>query len=203
MLHGKSLLIVSVKPYLNINYYFNGLNELDRETMEAICAFKRASCHTARAYYYPLNFYSTTVHYMVSRVSEFWILMAFQSNYWQCRDVLLRKSELYCEITLLQRKSLSIFFQNKKFFDLPKKKSYYAIHNHDEQQFFWTCLVCTCHLTVWPEPTWIKVKKSWQIPLYQSTYLGGPESASIEIPPFRPQFTKFSKIVLYEVNLVS
>ena len=25
------------------------------------------------------------------------------------------------------------------------------------------------------------------------TYLGGPESASIEIPPFRPHFLKFQK----------
>ena len=35
------------------------------------------------------------------------------------------------------------------------------------------------------------------------TYLGGPESASIEIPPFRPHFIKFSKSVFYQVNLVS
>ena len=33
--------------------------------------------------------------------------------------------------------------------------------------------------------------------------LGGPESASIEIPSFRPHFIKFSKTVFYEVNLVS
>ena len=33
--------------------------------------------------------------------------------------------------------------------------------------------------------------------------IGGPESASIEIPPFRPYFIKFSKTVSYEVNLVS
>ena len=40
---------------------------------------------------------------------------------------------------------------------------------------------------VWPQPIWIKVRSSWQIPpQHQSTYLGGPESASIEIPPFRP-----------------
>ena len=30
-------------------------------------------------------------------------------------------------------------------------------------------------------------------PQHQSTYLGGPESASIEIPPFRPHFIKFQK----------
>ena len=58
--------------------------------------------------------------------------------------------------------------------------------------------------TVWPEPIWIKVKKSWQIPTHhQSTYLGGPESASIEIPPFRHHFIKLSKTVFYEANLVS
>ena len=33
------------------------------------------------------------------------------------------------------------------------------------------------------------------------TYLGGPESASIEIPPFRSHFIKFSKTVSHEVNL--
>ena len=41
--------------------------------------------------------------------------------------------------------------------------------------------------TVWPEPTWIKVSGWWQIPSqHHSTYLRGPESASIEIPPLRP-----------------
>ena len=44
----------------------------------------------------------------------------------------------------------------------------------------------------------------WQIPTqHQSTYLRGPESASIEIPSFRPHFIKFSKTVSYEVNLPS
>ena len=39
-----------------------------------------------------------------------------------------------------------------------------------------------------------KVSGWWQIPpQHQSTYLGGPESASIEIPPFRPYFIKFQK----------
>ena len=37
--------------------------------------------------------------------------------------------------------------------------------------------------------------------LNKSTYPIGPESASIEIPPFRPHFTKCSKTVFYEVNL--
>ena len=58
--------------------------------------------------------------------------------------------------------------------------------------------------TVWPEPIWTKVSGWWQIPpLHQRTYLGGPESASIDIPPFRSHFIKFSKTVFYEVNLVS
>ena len=40
------------------------------------------------------------------------------------------------------------------------------------------------HNTV-PEPIWINVKKFWQILLqHQSTFLGGPESASIENSPF-------------------
>ena len=48
--------------------------------------------------------------------------------------------------------------------------------------------------TVWPQPILKKVRSWWQIPLqHQSTYLGGPESASIEIPPFRPHFIKFQK----------
>ena len=56
----------------------------------------------------------------------------------------------------------------------------------------------------WPEPNCIQVSGWWQIPPQnQSTYLGGPEYLSIEIPPFRPHFIKFSKIVFYEVNLVS
>ena len=33
------------------------------------------------------------------------------------------------------------------------------------------------------------------LPQHQSTYPRGPESVSIEIPPFRPYFIKFSKIV--------
>ena len=37
--------------------------------------------------------------------------------------------------------------------------------------------------TVWPQPIWKKVSTWWQI----------PESASIEIPPFRPHFIKFHK----------
>ena len=42
--------------------------------------------------------------------------------------------------------------------------------------------------TAWPEPIWIKVKKSWQIPLqHQCTYLGGPES------PFQTSLHKFVK----------
>ena len=59
-------------------------------------------------------------------------------------------------------------------------------------------------VTVWPEPIWIKVKKSWLVlPQHQNTYPWGPKSVSIESPPFRPHFIKFSKIVFYEVDLVS
>ena len=52
-----------------------------------------------------------------------------------------------------------------------------------------------CHTcTVWPQPIWKKVRTLWQIPpQHHCTYLGGPESASIEIPPFRPHFIKFQK----------
>ena len=68
-----------------------------------------------------------------------------------------------------------------------------------------SCRLCKyLHSTVWPEPIWIKVNSWWHIILQQqSTYLKGPESASIEIPPFRPHFIKFSKTVSYEVNLTS
>ena len=52
----------------------------------------------------------------------------------------------------------------------------------------------TATITVCPEPIWIKVNCRWQLlPQHQTTYLRGPESASIEIPPFRPHFTS-SKI---------
>ena len=48
--------------------------------------------------------------------------------------------------------------------------------------------------TVWPQPIWKKVRTWWQIlPQHQSTYLGGPESASIKIPLFRPHIIKFQK----------
>ena len=37
-------------------------------------------------------------------------------------------------------------------------------------------------ITVWSEPIWIKVSGWWQIPpQHQSTYLRGPESASIKV----------------------
>ena len=54
--------------------------------------------------------------------------------------------------------------------------------------------------TVWPEPILKKVSGWWQIPpQHQSTYLGGPESASIEIPPFRPfLWCKFPKIKIFK-----
>ena len=53
--------------------------------------------------------------------------------------------------------------------------------------------------TVWSEPICIKVNGWWQIlSQHQSTYLRGPESVSIEIPPFL-----FSKTVSYEVNLTT
>ena len=45
------------------------------------------------------------------------------------------------------------------------------------------------------------ISKQSLLPRYQSTYLRGPESASIKIPPFRLYFIKFSKSVSYEVNL--
>jgi hypothetical protein len=35
------------------------------------------------------------------------------------------------------------------------------------------------------------------------SFLKGPESASMEIPPYSPNFIKFSKTVFYEVNLTS
>ena len=46
--------------------------------------------------------------------------------------------------------------------------------------------------TVWPQPIWKKLELGDK---YHHTYLGGPESASIEIPPFRPfLWSKFPKI---------
>ena len=58
-----------------------------------------------------------------------------------------------------------------------------------------------CAATVWPQPIWKKVRSWWQIPpQHQSTYLGGPESASIEIPPFRPfLWSRFLKIKIFKI----
>ena len=62
--------------------------------------------------------------------------------------------------------------------------------------------ICLClFTTVWPEPILKKVSGWWQIPpQHQSTYLGGPESVSIEIPPFRPfLWCKFPKIKISKI----
>ena len=57
------------------------------------------------------------------------------------------------------------------------------------------------HYTVWLQPNWIKVSDWSQIlPQHQSTYLRGPESASIN-RSIRTQFIRFSKTVSCEVNL--
>ena len=67
---------------------------------------------------------------------------------------------------------------------------------HDGVRTKSTPKILSNYPTVWPEPIWKKVSDWWQIPPeHQSTYLGGPESASIEITPFRPHFVKFSKTV--------
>ena len=47
----------------------------------------------------------------------------------------------------------------------------------------------------------LKKKLGFGDKYHRSSYLGGPESATIEIPPFRPHFIHFSKTVFYEVNL--
>ena len=61
-----------------------------------------------------------------------------------------------------------------------------------------------CPRTVWPdlqpECNCMAGDKYHQASKY---ILKGPESASIEIPSFRPQFIKFSKTVFYEVNFVT
>ena len=49
----------------------------------------------------------------------------------------------------------------------------------------WDFIILSIFLlvTVWPQPIWKKVRSSWQMPpQHQSTYPGGAESASIEIP---------------------
>ena len=81
-------------------------------------------------------------------------------------------------------------------------------YSNNKPRTFLQCILLglpyNCIATVWPEPIWIKVNSSWLLlPQHQSTYLRGPESASIEIPPFRAHFIKFSKTVFYQVNLVS
>ena len=58
--------------------------------------------------------------------------------------------------------------------------------------------------TVSSQPNLKKVSTSQLLlPQHQSTHPKGPESASIEIPPFRSDLIKFSKTVFYEVNFVS
>ena len=56
--------------------------------------------------------------------------------------------------------------------------------------------------TVWPQPILSKVSGWWQIPpQHQRTYLGGPESASIEITPFRPHFIRFQKKFFFGLTI--
>jgi hypothetical protein len=55
--------------------------------------------------------------------------------------------------------------------------------------------------TVWPEPIWIKVPGWWQIPpQHQSTYLEGPESPSMKIPPFQTSLYKISKVNFFRLT---
>ena len=84
------------------------------------------------------------------------------------------------------RRTLCLWIFHEVEFQFPLKQFCYRI--------FSKCL------TVRPEPIWIKVSGLWQIPpQHQSTYLGGPESASIEIPPFRPfLWCKFSKREIFK-----
>ena len=66
------------------------------------------------------------------------------------------------------------------------------------------CSERLCQTTVWQQSIWIKVRTLWQIPpQHQSTYLGGPESASIEIPPFRPHSIKFRKKFFLDKHFLS
>ena len=79
--------------------------------------------------------------------------------------------------------------------------------------FFLVLFLCMFHAaslkikfiftTVWPRPIWIKVNSSW---LYDHSiqvhmYPRGPESASIETPPFRPKNT--SKCEHCETRFIS
>ena len=73
------------------------------------------------------------------------------------------------------------------------------------QIFLWISWVgpklCFMSSTVWPEKIWIKVKKSWLLlPQHQSSYPRGPESASIEIPPFQTQICLLKEPI--NVNMV-
>ena len=80
----------------------------------------------------------------------------------------------------------------------------YYEYEYSSRWPIWHQKISQMSITVWPEAIWIKVKSWWQILMqHQSTYPRGPESASIEILPFRPHFINFSKTVSYEVNLAS
>ena len=80
----------------------------------------------------------------------------------------------------------------------------YYEYEYSSRWPIWHQKISQMSITVWPEAIWIKVKSWWQILMqHQSTYPRGPESASIEILPFRPHFINFSKTVSYEVNIAS
>ena len=56
--------------------------------------------------------------------------------------------------------------------------------------------------TVWPQAIWKKlgVGEKYHRSIKVHKYLGGPESASIEIPPFQTSLHKISKVVFFRLT---
>ena len=60
----------------------------------------------------------------------------------------------------------------------PRLASTPNFESHRHAWYLWSRNQHTGTVTVWPQPIWLKVRTSWEIPpQHQSTYLGGPKSA--------------------------
>ena len=105
---------------------------------------------------------------------------------------------------MLKTRILSIFcrgwsqFYNHRRLVKPKINLYisYSVNYFHETEFDISIVSRIYSIyTVWPQPIWIKVRDKYHRSIKLHKYLGGPELASIEIPPFRPfLWSKFSKI---------
>ena len=123
-----------------------------------------------------------------------------------------KRSDLFCCLRfkwwLLGPRKLQGWFLQKSFQSL-KNQNWLPERQKIKFDFAWlqhpvgiNTIMCTAfisqkkinHFTVWPQPIWIRVNCWWQIlPQHQSTYIRGPESVSIEIPPYQTKIYLLSK----------